>query len=91
MAKCFSGQKGYLPQYDRLTKEKIGQCMKFEPDLLTDESRSAEKIRRLQEENRLPAGQAEQSGQESRLGEIERAHYVTSCSGKSSASLIDPP
>ena len=53
LAKYFSGQKGYLMQYDRLTDaEKLEYYMKFESLLLVSEkARDQEKIRKLENEN----------------------------------------
>ena len=54
LAKYFSGQKGYLLQYDRLTDaEKLFHYMGFESLLLvSDKARDQEKIRNLEEENK---------------------------------------
>ena len=53
LAKYFSGQKGYLLQYDRLTDaEKLSHYMGFEPLLLvSDKARDQERIRNLENEN----------------------------------------
>ena len=53
LAKYFSGQKGYLLQYDRLTDaEKLENYMKFESLLLvSDKARDQERIRELEQEN----------------------------------------
>ena len=53
LAKYFSGQKGYLLQYDRLTDaEKLAHYMGFERLLLvSDKARDQEKIRKLEQEN----------------------------------------
>ena len=52
LAKYFTGQKGYLLQYDRLTdKEKLEYYMKYEPHLLvSDKSRHLDKIKSLEED-----------------------------------------
>ena len=53
LAKYFSGQKGYLMQYDRLTDaEKLENYMKFESLLLvSDKARDQERIHKLENEN----------------------------------------
>ena len=53
LAKYFSGQKGYLLQYDRQTDaEKLATYMEFEPLLLvSDKARDQERIRNLENEN----------------------------------------
>ena len=53
LAKYFTGQKGYLLQYDRLTDaEKLTHYMKFEKVLLvSDKARDKERIRNLENEN----------------------------------------
>ena len=53
LAKYFSGQKGYLLQYDRLTDaEKLSHYIGFEPLLLvSDKARDQERIRSLENEN----------------------------------------
>ena len=53
LAKYFSGQKGYLLQYDRLTDaEKMSHYIGFEPLLLVSgKARDKERIRNLESEN----------------------------------------
>ena len=53
LAKYFSGQKGYLLQYDRQTDaEKLAIYIKLEPLLLvSDKARDKERIRNLESEN----------------------------------------
>ena len=53
LAKYFSGQKGYLLQYDRQTDaEKLAIYIKLEPLLLvSDKARDKERIRKLENEN----------------------------------------
>ena len=53
LARYFSGQKGYLQQYDRLTdREKLSHYMGFERLLLvSDKTRDKERIRNLESEN----------------------------------------
>ena len=53
LAKFFSGQKGYMLQYDRLTdEEKLALYVEIEPSLLvSDKARDKERIRNLENEN----------------------------------------
>ena len=53
LAKFFSGQKGYLLQYDRLSdEEKLALYVEIEPSLLvSDKARDRERIRNLENEN----------------------------------------
>ena len=57
LAKYFSGQKGYLLQYDRQTDaEKLAIYMEFESLLLvSDKARDQERIRKLENENETVA------------------------------------
>ena len=53
LAKFFTGQKGYMLQYDRLTdEEKLALYIEIEPSLLVSgKARDKEKIRNLENEN----------------------------------------
>ena len=53
LAKFFTGQKGYMLQYDRLTdEEKLILYIEIEPSLLvSDKARDQERIRNLENEN----------------------------------------
>ena len=53
LAKFFSGQKGYMLQYDRLSdEEKLALYVEIEPSLLvSDKARDRERIRNLENEN----------------------------------------
>lgn len=69
LAKFFSGQEGYLLQYDRLTdEEKLEYYIEFEPSLLIyDQTKNEEKIRKLKEANTKLEDQSQEIKDQAKL------------------------